>query len=63
MIWSAGLKSVKFTDALEVEKTARGNRIVIDEWLQVKGHEGTVYAMGGLHCASCAVFVANYFAV
>jgi len=46
MVWSAGLAPVKFSDRIEgVEKT-RAGRIVVDEYLRVKGHEGTVWAIG-----------------
>jgi NADH dehydrogenase FAD-containing subunit len=48
MVWSAGLQPVKFTARTDFEKTPQG-RVVVDEYLRVKGHEGTVWA-----CGDCA---------
>ncbi|GMI36237.1 hypothetical protein TeGR_g3456 [Tetraparma gracilis] len=48
MVWSAGLQPVKFTARTDFEKTPQG-RVVVDEYLRVKGHEGTVWA-----CDDCA---------
>ena len=54
MVWSAGLDPVEFTKNLDnadvdplhrVEKTPRG-RILVDEYLRVKGREGSVWAIG-----------------
>jgi len=44
MIWSAGLQAVKITAKLDVEKNQ--GRIVTDEFCRVKGHEGSVWAIG-----------------
>lgn len=54
MIWSAGLEPVEFTKNLDstdiipsnrIERTPQG-RIVVDEYLRVKGREGSVWAIG-----------------
>jgi len=45
MVWSAGLKPVKFTDSLDIPKDKRG-RILVDEYLRVKGYEGSIWAVG-----------------
>ena len=44
MVWSAGLSPVKVTDKLDLKK--EGGRVVTDEFLRVKGHEGKVWAIG-----------------
>mmetsp|Transcript_5182 Transcript_5182/g.6338 ORF Transcript_5182/g.6338 Transcript_5182/m.6338 type:complete len:316 (+) Transcript_5182:474-1421(+) len=47
LVWSAGLKPVKFTDSLDnVLPKAQNGRILIDDFLRVKGHEGSIWAMG-----------------
>ncbi|KNC77481.1 hypothetical protein SARC_10059, partial [Sphaeroforma arctica JP610] len=53
LVWSAGLQPVKFTDKVTskgIQRTEAG-RIIIDEYLRVKGHEGKVWAIGD--CAEC----------
>lgn len=47
MVWSAGLAPVNFTDSLDgiAERTKNG-RILVDEYLRVKGLEGSVWAIG-----------------
>lgn len=44
-IWSAGLAPVKFTDNLDLPKAPNG-RILVDEFLRVKGHEDSIWALG-----------------
>ena len=46
MVWSAGLAPVKFTDALPLPRHERNGRILTDEYLRVKGHEGSIWAIG-----------------
>jgi NADH dehydrogenase FAD-containing subunit len=47
LVWSAGLKPVKFTDSLEdVLPRGKNGRILIDDYLRVKGYEGSIWAMG-----------------
>ncbi len=44
LVWSAGLKPVKFTDSLDdVLPKAKNGRILIDDYLRVKGHEGSIW--------------------
>lgn len=44
LVWSAGLKPVKFTDTLEgTLPRAKNGRILVDEYLRVKGHEGSIW--------------------
>lgn len=44
LVWIAGLKPVKFTDALEgVLPRAKNGRILVDDYLRVKGHEGSIW--------------------
>jgi len=45
MVWSAGLEPVIFTQNLDLPKGKNG-RIIVDEYLRVKGHEGSIWAMG-----------------
>eukprot|EP00466_Bigelowiella_natans_P015654 jgi/Bigna1/34172/e_gw1.4.200.1 len=45
MVWSAGLKQVKFVDRLNLAH-GRTGRLVIDEYLQVPQHQGRVFALG-----------------
>ena len=47
MVWSAGLAPVKFTGGLgdDIERMRNG-RIIVDDYLRVKGHEGSIWAMG-----------------
>lgn len=47
MVWSAGLAPVNFTASLEkVTDRAKNGRIYVDEYLRVKGHEGSIWAIG-----------------
>lgn len=46
MVWSAGLAPVKFTDTLDLPRHERNKRILTDEYLRVKGHEGSIWAIG-----------------
>lgn len=48
MVWSAGLAERNFTKSLDglLEKHPRNGRIVVDEYLRVKGFEGSVWACG-----------------
>lgn len=45
LIWSAGLEQVQFTSALDLPKGNNG-RILVDDFLRVKGFEGSIWAMG-----------------
>jgi NADH dehydrogenase FAD-containing subunit len=43
----AGLSPVKFTEELgDVFQKHKNGRIVVDDYLRVKGHEGSIWAMG-----------------
>jgi NADH dehydrogenase FAD-containing subunit len=48
MVWSAGLAPRNFTSSLGdiMEVHPRNKRIVVDEYLRVKGHEGSIWACG-----------------
>ena len=47
LVWSAGLAPVKFTEAIDgVLPRAPNGRIITDEYLRVKGHEGSIWAIG-----------------
>jgi len=47
MVWSAGLAPVNFTNDVEgVLPRAPNGRIITDEYLRVKGHEGSIWAIG-----------------
>jgi len=48
MVWSAGLAPRTFTETLDdiVERHPRNKRILVDEYLRVKGHEGSIWAIG-----------------
>lgn len=48
MVWSAGLKPRSFTEALpeEIPRHPRNKRILVDEYMRVKGHEGSIWAIG-----------------
>lgn len=48
MVWSAGLAPRNFTDSLEgvLPLHERNKRIITDEYLRVKGHEGSIWAIG-----------------
>ncbi len=44
LVWSAGLKPVKFTDALDdVLPKGKNGRILVDDYLRVKGYEGSIW--------------------
>jgi NADH dehydrogenase FAD-containing subunit len=45
MVWSAGLAPVQFTDGLNLPKGNNG-RILVDDYLRVKGYEGSIWALG-----------------
>jgi len=45
LIWSAGLQPVQFTSGLDLPKGKNG-RVLVDEFLRVKGFEGSIWAMG-----------------
>jgi NADH dehydrogenase FAD-containing subunit len=41
--WSAGLKEVEFTNSLTgILPKSRNGRIIVDEYLRVKGYEGSI---------------------
>ena len=46
MVWSAGLSPVKFTQELDMPRHTRNGRILVDEFLRVRGHEGSIWAIG-----------------
>jgi len=49
LVWSAGLAPQEFTTTLEESNFTlhpRNKRIYVDEYLRVKGHEGTIWAIG-----------------
>jgi len=49
MVWSAGLAPRTFTEDLDPEifpKHPRTKRLIVDEYLRVKGHEGNIWAIG-----------------
>lgn len=49
MVWSAGLAPRTFTETLNPEvfpRHARTKRILVDEFMRVKGHEGSIWAIG-----------------
>ena len=51
LVWSAGLKPVKFTDSLEgVLPKGKNGRILVDEYLRVKGHEGSIWVRFWVLC-------------
>jgi NADH dehydrogenase FAD-containing subunit len=44
LVWSAGLKPVKFADALDdVLPKAKNGRILVYDYLRVKGYEGSIW--------------------
>lgn len=45
MVWSAGLEPVQFTQKVDLPKSANG-RFIVDDYLRVKGYEGSIWAMG-----------------
>ena len=48
MVWSAGLAPRSFTESLSdvIPTHPRTKRILIDNYLRVKGHEGSIWAIG-----------------
>lgn len=49
MVWSAGLAPRTFTESLseeEFQRHPRTKRLLVDEYLRVKGHEGSIWAIG-----------------
>ena len=57
MVWSAGLAPTHFAQSLgnesesnpnvkPIERHPRSKRILVDEYLRVKGHEGSIWAIG-----------------
>jgi NADH dehydrogenase FAD-containing subunit len=49
MVWSAGLAPRAFIENLDetvFKRHPRTKRLVVDEYLRVKGHEGSIWAMG-----------------
>ena len=46
MVWSAGVKPVRFLQQFAPETKSKTGRILTDEFLRVKGHEGKVWAIG-----------------
>jgi NADH dehydrogenase FAD-containing subunit len=48
LVWSAGLAPQDFTNSLEknFDIHPRTKRIVVDKYLRVKGHEGSIWAIG-----------------
>lgn len=49
MVWSAGLAPRTFTENLDPDlfpKHPRSKRLLVDEYLRVRGHEGSIWAMG-----------------
>lgn len=48
MVWSAGLAPRTFTETLDniLERHPRNKRILVDDYLRVKGHEGSIWAIG-----------------
>jgi NADH dehydrogenase FAD-containing subunit len=48
MVWSAGLAPQDFTTSLQetLELHPRTKRIVVDDYLRVKGYEGSLWAIG-----------------
>jgi NADH dehydrogenase/NADH:ubiquinone reductase (non-electrogenic) len=48
MVWSAGLAPRTFTQDLDenIPRHPRNKRILVDEFLRVKGHEGSIWAIG-----------------
>ena len=45
LVWSAGLQQTKFTEALGLPK-APNVRLIVDDYLRVKGYEGSIWALG-----------------
>lgn len=46
LVWSAGLSPVNFTENCEMLPKNRAGRILVDEYLRVKGFEGDIWALG-----------------
>lgn len=45
MVWSTGLAPVKFIEKSNLE-LKRGGKVLVDEYLRVKGHKGRIFALG-----------------
>lgn len=45
LVWSAGLKQINFSESLDLPKGKNG-RLLVDDYLRVKGYEGSIWAMG-----------------
>lgn len=46
LVWSAGLSPVNFTSNSDMLPKNRAGRIIVDEYLRVKGFEGSIWALG-----------------
>ena len=46
VVWSAGLAPVKFTSKSKLPTMNPGQKIITDEFLRVKGHNGRLFAIG-----------------
>lgn len=47
MVWGAGLAPVKFTESVaDTFERSKNGRILVDEYLRVKGYEGSIWAIG-----------------
>ncbi len=46
LVWSAGLSPVNFTTNCDSLPKSPNGRILVDEFLRVKGYEGSIWAMG-----------------
>lgn len=46
LVWSAGLAPTDLVLNLPLERDARSHRLLVDEYLRVKGHEGSIWAIG-----------------
>lgn len=47
LVWSAGLAPVKFTDSVgDMFERSKNGRILVDDYLRVKGYEGSIWAIG-----------------
>jgi NADH dehydrogenase FAD-containing subunit len=59
MVWSAGLAPRKFTAMLSdsIPRHSRTRRILVDDYMRVIGHEGSIWAMGDAAInVSCMLF-------
>jgi NADH dehydrogenase FAD-containing subunit len=47
LVWSAGLAPVNFTTSVgDLLERSKNGRIVVDDYLRVKGYEGSIWAIG-----------------